>query len=475
MHASTLEADYVIAGAGAVGLAFADTLLSDTAATMIIADRRARPGGHWNDAYPFVRLHGPSATYGVNSMVLGAGRIDDSGHNRGLHELASGVEICAYFDAVMDQLLASGRVRFLPLHELGDGGVAVSLRDGRRCRLRARRRWVDATRADTQVPATHPPRFAVAPGVRCVTPGELARRRPSDRSHVIVGGGKTAMDTALWLLDQGVDADTITWIRPRESWLLNRANVQPTAAFARQTLAAMVAELEAARDATSLADLYVRLEAARILQRIDPTVPPTMYRCAVVSEAELAQLRRIRRVVRLGRVRSIERHRIVLDGGEWATSADQVHVHCSTGGLPRGPSQPVFQGARIVPQYVRRCSPCFSAAFIAHIEATLDDDDEKNALCEPVPVPERPLDWLRMHLHTARNQQRWLQRPALKDWLRRSRLEAFAGLFDQTGRQADAEWVELQSRLRAARAPALQRMATLLAGEETLERSLVAQ
>jgi hypothetical protein len=68
--------------------------------------------------------------------------------------------------------------------------------------------------------------------MRCVTPGELARQLPSDRGHVIVEGGKTAMDTALWLLDQGVDPDTITWIRPRESWLLHRAHVQPTAAFA---------------------------------------------------------------------------------------------------------------------------------------------------------------------------------------------------------------------------------------------------
>ena len=52
----TLEADYLIVGAGAVGMAFADTLLTDSDATMIIVDRRHKPGGHWNDAYPFVRL-----------------------------------------------------------------------------------------------------------------------------------------------------------------------------------------------------------------------------------------------------------------------------------------------------------------------------------------------------------------------------------------------------------------------------------
>src|SRR5687768_3925988 len=158
MNRDTLEADYVIVGAGATGLAFADTLLTDTAATMIIVDRRARAGGHWNDAYPFVRLNGPSAYYGVDSMALGLDRIDEAGLNRGLHELASGAQISAYFDAVLqERLLASGRVRHLPLHDFALDGVATSLVTGRRTQLVARRRWVDATRADTQVPATHGP------------------------------------------------------------------------------------------------------------------------------------------------------------------------------------------------------------------------------------------------------------------------------------------------------------------------------
>ena len=115
----------------------------------------------------------------------------------------------------------------------------------------------------------------------------------------------------------------------------SRANVQPAAPFALPTLAAMVSELEIARDAGSLPELFERLEAARLLQRIDTSVAPTMYRCAILSEAELAQLRRIRRVVRLGHVRAIERDHIVLDRGEIATSPSQVHVHCSAAGLPR--------------------------------------------------------------------------------------------------------------------------------------------
>jgi len=463
MSEHTIEADYVIVGAGAVGMAMADTLTAETSALIVIVDRRAWPGGHWNDAYPFVRLHGPSVTYGVNSLPLGSGGIDTGGLNAGLNELASGQEICAYYERVMrETLLSSGRVKWLPLHDVDADGVAVSLVNGRRTRLVARRRWVDATQADTQVPATHGPRFAVAEGVTCLTPTELTQWDQPAAGHVIVGGGKTAMDTALWLLGQGVHPDAITWIRPREAWLLNRANVQPTEPFAHQTLAAIVAELEAARDATSLPDLFHRLEAAQLLQRIDPSVEPTMYRCAIVSVAELAQLRRIRRVVRMGHVKAIELDRIVLDDGEMPTTAGHVHVHCSAGGLPRGPVEPVFQGPLIVPQYVRRCAPTFSAAFIAHLEATIDDEHEKNALCAPVVVPQVPIDWLRMHLQTAGNQLRWSKHPALQVWLRSSRLEAYTGMFERLQRSPAPGLEVLQAKLRTARGPAYERMAELL-------------
>ncbi len=85
MTPHTLSAEDVVAGAGAVGLAFADTPLRESPATIVVVDRRAQPGGHWHDADPFVRLHGPSATDGADSMPLGSGRIDEVGLNRGLH------------------------------------------------------------------------------------------------------------------------------------------------------------------------------------------------------------------------------------------------------------------------------------------------------------------------------------------------------------------------------------------------------
>ncbi len=117
-----IETDYLIIGSGAVGLAFADTLLDETDAHITLVDRHGKPGGHWNDAYSFVALHQPSAFYGVNSMPLGADRIDTVGVNKGYYELASGPEVSGYFDRVMNQkLLPSGRVSYHPMCDYHGG------------------------------------------------------------------------------------------------------------------------------------------------------------------------------------------------------------------------------------------------------------------------------------------------------------------------------------------------------------------
>jgi hypothetical protein len=78
-----IDTDYLVVGAGAAGMAFTDALIADSDADVVMVDRRHRPGGHWNDAYPFVRLHGPSALYGVNSRILRSDSIDTAGPNAG--------------------------------------------------------------------------------------------------------------------------------------------------------------------------------------------------------------------------------------------------------------------------------------------------------------------------------------------------------------------------------------------------------
>jgi hypothetical protein len=465
MNERELEADYVVVGAGAVGMAFADTMLDQSDASMIVIDRREKPGGLWNDAYSFVRLHGPSAYYGVNSEPLGSDRIEETGLNKGLYELASGAELATYFDRVMrERLLPSGRVTYLPSSEYKNG-VVTSLVNGEKIRVRAKRKLVDATYADTRQPSTHAPSFSVAEVARLITPNALPQNFEADANYAVIGAGKTSMDTVAWLLGQGITPENITWVRPRDAWVLNRKNVQPKYDFFQQIFTARAMEMEAARDCSSLDDLFLRLEAAGVLQRFDKNVMPTMFRCSICSEAEVEQLRRVTNVIRLGHVQWIGRDRMVLQRGTVSMPHNTIYINCSADGIPERPSQPIFQPDKIVLQYVRRCSPTFSGAFLARLEAALPDNAAKNAMCTPTPPPNTPLDWIRMQLQESGNHSGWAKTPALQPWLMASRLERFAALVARAYDENHKDNLAALARYRAAAKPGLARLAELMAQE----------
>jgi hypothetical protein len=142
-----IEADYLVVGAGALGMAFADTVLHESDATVAMVDRYGAPGGHWTRAYPFVRLHQPSAFYGVNSKALGRNEKDTATWNAGLFELASGAEVVAYFDQLMQQeFLPSGRVQFFPMCEYAEAERSSRSSPGKRKRYGRARWWMRRTR-----------------------------------------------------------------------------------------------------------------------------------------------------------------------------------------------------------------------------------------------------------------------------------------------------------------------------------------
>jgi hypothetical protein len=426
---SVISADYVVIGAGAMGMAFTDVILTETEATVVLIDRHAKPGGHWNDAYPYVRLHQPSAFYGVNSLQLGADHKDSQGWNEGLYELASGAEVLAYYDHVMHrQFLPSGRVRYFPMCDYSESDGArgfVSRVSGQQFEVAPSATIVDATYMNVTVPSVRPPVYDVAPGVRCIPPNDLPTiARPAD-GYVVVGAGKTGADACLWLLANGVDPDEISWIMPRDSWYLDRAQIQPGEFFAN-TARGFVEQFRHIAQSTSIDDLFDRLEAGGLLLRIDTSVRPTMYRCSTVTRAELEQLRRITNVIRMGRVQRIEADRIVLDGGAVSTSLGTVHIDCTADGLERRPPKPVFDDGRVTLQTVRHCQQVFSAAFIAHVEGAYDSDADKNRLCGVVPHPDSHTDWLRTAFGNAMNTAQWGADPALQQWLAQSRLDGFS-------------------------------------------------
>ena len=422
MDEGTIDVDYLIIGGGAVGMAFADSLLTEGTATMAIVDRHHRPGGHWNDAYPFVRLHQPSSSYGVNSRPLGSGMKDEVGHNKGMYELASGQEVLSHFDLVMQlQFLTSGRVHFFPMSEASEDGSVTSLLSGGRTTINAKK-VVDATHSKMNVPSTHTPAFAVSPDVAFIALNGLPRAAHAHDSYVVIGAGKTGMDAVIWLLDNGAAPEQVQWIMPRDSWLLPRENFQPGLEFFPDVVRDIATQVEAIDGAASVDEVFERLESSGNVVRIDPTVKPEAYHCAIASAGELAQLRRISNIVRLGRVTSIEADRIVLEHGTIPTGPNTLHVDCSAAGIPTLPAKPVFAGNRITLQWVRFCQPTFSGAFIGMVEANFDDEAEKNLICTPIAPPTVPVDWLRMMVVELPNRQRWATYPVIASGMERSRL-----------------------------------------------------
>src|SRR6476619_913038 len=110
----SLDTDYLVIGAGAMGMAFTDALIDHTDVHVTLVDRRHAPGGHWQDAYPFVQLHQASVFYGVASTVLGTGTVQQQGPESGLQQRARRSEIQHYYDDILyRRFVDSGRVTFL--------------------------------------------------------------------------------------------------------------------------------------------------------------------------------------------------------------------------------------------------------------------------------------------------------------------------------------------------------------------------
>ena len=481
MTTKIIETDYLIIGSGAVGMAFADTLFHETQCQMVIVDKHHGPGGHWNDAYSFVRLHQPSAFYGVNSRELGGEVLDASPLNLGMRERATSAQIIDYYEQVMQVFLASGRVTYLPMSSYDfsqsdvDGlnqpvfaphqitsHVITSQMTGKTTEVRVRKKIVDTTYLNTAVPSTHPPQYRVSAGVRCVPLNELPRVKSPPSGYVVIGAGKTGIDACLWLLENKVSPDKICWVMPRDSWFQNRANVQPGLQFFAQTFGALNLQMEAIGKADSLSDLLHRLEADEQLLRLDPNIEPSMYHAAVVSQAELTELRKIKNIVRLGRVLRIDADAIVLDKGVVPTDPGRLYVDCSATAAQLRPIIPVFAGNKITPQFVRAFQPTFSAAFIAHVESTIESEAEKNRLCGVVPLPDKPVTWLSMQGINMANQFRWNSNKDLGRWILQSRLDGFSATSRAIAKDDD-ENIAVLMRFRNAATAAAMKIPVLIA------------
>jgi hypothetical protein len=237
--------------------------------------------------------------------------------------------------------------------------------------------------------------------------------------------------------------------------MFDRAVLQPDpAVFIGMTADVM----EAASAASTPDDLFLRMEAAGVMLRIDPSATPTMAKTPTLARWELDLLRSIERVVRRGHIRGVEPGWIELDDGEAAIHRDAVVVHCAAPGLQYPPLIPIWGEEAITIQPVRAGFPCLAAALIGYVEATREDDAEKNRVCPPSPLSDTPTDWALMQVLGGRASMAFGAEPDIKEWtdglaLNPARLPP--------GQAIDGDLAAAAERFRGAVGPGIAAMAEL--------------
>ena len=162
--------------------------------------------------------------------------------------------------------------------------------------------------------------------------------------------------------------------------------------------------------------------------RVDRRVTPRMAKTPTLAHWELDRLRTVENVVRLGHIRHVEPGRLVCADGDAAIDRDALVVHCAASGLRYEPLVPVWASEGITLQCVAT-GPIFGAALAGYVEATREDDAEKNRLCPPHSLPNTPADWPRTIVQGVQGSRALATEPDVMRWshatsLYRSRIPA---------------------------------------------------
>ncbi|KAI9006461.1 pyridine nucleotide-disulfide oxidoreductase-domain-containing protein [Hyaloraphidium curvatum] len=422
---SPVAADYLVIGAGAFGVVFSDALLSSNPdATIVLAERNDRPGGHWIHAYPFVNLHQPAANYGVASAELSTGKVDKTGTNAGLEALASGQEVEAHLKRAVFTMEGTGRLRFLPSHEWIESEKRLrNLINGQTVEVKYRK-LVLANYNTTITSAMRPPPWTVAPGVRCVPSRELpaAAAAQTPARFCILGGGKTGMDCIVWMIERGVSPKDITWVIPRDFYAVNRDATQ--VGQNREMSARLSRAQRTAIDSAKSFDEALKncLDCGYLLKLASATNLTAMHG-AVISRGELALLDQVTDVERRGRVASIDAGGFTLTNGvRREMPANTIYVDCAAATVKAKPQVPIWQDGKIVIPFLTAGIPCFSAALIARLECLPRSDAYKNYMLRPSAFPDVPHEMVPGNHNAAANLARIFSVPELARWTLACRL-----------------------------------------------------
>merc|ERR1711981_868339 len=159
------------------------------------------------------------------------------------------------------------------------------------------------------------------------------------KKYVVLGCGKTGMDTVVYLQEtMKVKPDDITWVIPNDVWMIAREGGGNPWTMPEALLKHNGDEEKARAD----------LEEKGIFVRLDKNVQPTRFRFPVIGKEELKLMRKIKNVVRKGRVTSIrlKNNKIDIGFGEDQepyilpeSANDYAFVHCASPGPFNGVSE----------------------------------------------------------------------------------------------------------------------------------------
>ena len=224
------DCDVCIVGAGVAGLnaLFVAGQYLSRDQKVVLIDRRERVGGMWVDTYPYVRLHQPHP-------MFTAGNIEWTlGQNRSY--LATKAEVLNHFEHCLNVIKQRVRVDeyfgwMVESNEQTNGTVHVTCRssDGRR-RVFEAKRLIKAYGFECKPNAAL--EFS-SERVHSVSPNFCDMRgddmRASDAPVWIIGGGKTAMDTAHALITEYPGRE-VNLVAGSGTYFLSRDRVLPTGA-----------------------------------------------------------------------------------------------------------------------------------------------------------------------------------------------------------------------------------------------------
>ena len=301
-----------------------------------------------------------------------------------------------------------------------------------RVRFTARRKIIDATQCWHRVPEKDTPRFTHDDDVLVIAPKDLSAvwsvASGLHDKYCVLGAGSVAVETVGQLLRFGVKPSEICWVKPRDTWFLNRDTFNPRAWL--NTLQAIAETTEPQRLGTSL-------EKAGHLIRVFSDETPTKFHADVAAPAQLAPLRTISHVIRRGQVLNISSIGMILKEGVEPMPERTLYIDCTASRIITRPRPPVFQASGITLQMMQMASPEFSGSLIAAIELLNRSDQEKNRLCPPLSLPERATDLPMLFAENLRNQHVWLDEPELYDWLIQNRLGSTGKLLSSILASAD--------------------------------------